>query len=278
MKKMNASNFIALNLGWLVLVLIGLVVVVYALTKLQKPVPPVVTTQSANFATDPVVSTPVMANNPYVDIFRDAASAAINDGVNPWIYLQDNWSKAQEMGVEQALLDFIVNQAHQQIPDSSMIALSIRDYSDPNSIVMEYRDPATDSIMVTTGHDPEPALYATFFNKKDSTTFKLICANGLVRELGGYVFGYNQDYIIKPGDSFIAITGSTPIQAYEFGLKNSLPVRVILHNRVYSKTPNVTRKRVFADYKKINGIFDVVLQPGDILRKQDGKWLYVCNN
>lgn len=270
-------NFLILNWLWLSLTVVGALVIIYAISKFQTPEETVPATESANFATDLVVSTPVMQNNPHVDIFRDAANAAINENINPWTYLDENWERSKELGnVEATLIDFITNEAHQQIPNSSNVTLSVRDYSNPNSIVMEYRDPQTDSIMVTTGHDPEPALYATFANKKDSITYKLICANGLVRELSGKTTDFNQDYVIKKGDSFIGITGSTPAEANKFAEDNDLEVRFIVTGKVASKTPNTSKVKVFADYRRFKkGIFDVVLQPEDILRKQDGKWFYV---
>lgn len=276
MKKMG--NFLFSNLGPLLLAVIGLVFIYFAIKNFKKP-EEVITTKSANFADDPVVSTPVMAGNPHADIFREAAWAAINDGVNPWIYLEENWEKAQKMGTEKALLDFIVSEAHKEIPFGSMVTLSIRDYSNPNSVVMEYRDPATDSVMITTGHDPEPTLYGTFYYKKDSVTFKLICANGLVKELGGKTTSFDQDYIIKRGDSFIEITGCNTDQAKEFARKNSLKVRFVLEGKVYSETPKIPETKVYGDFKKVpGGIFDVVIQPGDILRKRDGEWLYIVSN
>jgi hypothetical protein len=275
------TEFLALNYGLLLLAVLGVAlgagIVYFAITKMRVPNPVVPTTKSANFADDPVASSPVMANNPHFNVFCDAAYAAIDYGTNPWVYLSENWEKAKEFkGVELALLDFITNEAHQKIPDSSFVTLSVRDYSDPNSIVMEYRDPATDSIMVTTGHDPEPALYATFANKKDTATFKLICANGLVRELGGKITGFDQDYVIGAGDSFIGITGATPFQASKFAEENDLPVRFVIEGKVNSKTPNTSKVEVFRDYRNFrNGVFDVVLQPGDLIRKKDSKWLYI---
>ena len=274
----NMGNFLSLNWGWILMILIFGTLTIYAVTKLQKPIPEIPTTTSANFAEDEIYSNPVMRDNPYANVFNDAAQAAIYEGVNPWVYLKEHWSLAgiKKDGVRGALLDFITNDARQHIPDSSEVSLSVRDYSNPNSIVMEYRDPKTDSIMVTTGHDPEPALYATFTGKNEAKTFKLICANGLVREIGeGEVYSFEEDYIIKEGESFIGITSATPLQAYEFGLKNNLPVRTIFHGNVCSKTPDVSRKRVYANWQKNGGLFDVVIQPGNILRKKDGKWLYI---
>lgn len=276
MKKMG--NFLALNSGWILMAFVCGILTIYAITKLQKPIPEIPTTSSANFAEDEIYGNPVMRDNPHANVFNDAAQATIYDGVNPWVYLKEHWSLAgvNKDGVRGALLDFITNEARQRIPDSSDVSLSLRDYSNPNSIVMEYRDPKTDSILVTTGHDPEPALYATFTGKNEAKTFKLICANGLVREIGkGDITSFEEDYIVKEGESFIGITGATPLQAYEFGLKNNLSVRAIFHGRIYSKTPDVTRKRVYANWLKGGGLFDVVLQTGDILRKKDGKWLYV---
>ena len=270
-------NFLVLNYIWIILAVIGLGLVIFAATKFRTPVAEIPTTKSANFSEDTVAGNPVMADNPYANIFFDAAQAAIYDGENPWIYLRENWEKAQDFkGVEPALVDFIKNQAHQEIPDSAVVSLSVRDYSDPNSIVMEYRDPATDSIMVTTGHDPEPALYATFAGKKDTATFKLICANGLVRELGGKTTCFEQDHLIRFGESFISITGATVHQATKFAEENDLPVRFVLEGKVTAKTPNTSKVQVYADYRNYHtGIYDVVLQPGNILRKQNNKWLYV---
>lgn len=270
-------NFLSLNAGWILLALVLLGGLIFVVTKFRIPDPVVPTTKSVNFSTDSVAGTPVMANNPWANVFHDAAVAAIEKQTNPWIYLHENWSKAKKFkDVESALLDFIQKEAGRTIPKNSTVSLSIRDYSSENSIVMEYRDPKKDSIMITTGHDPEPALYAKFSNKEgQSATFKLICANGLVRELNGVTKFFNNDYLIKEGDKFIKITGSTPIQAYEFALKNNLPVQCVVNDTVISKTPEVTRKRVFADYKKYSGIFNVVIQPGDILRKENGKYLYI---
>jgi len=277
---MKMVNFLSLNAGWILLALVGLGALIFSATKFRMPVPVVPTTKSANFATDSVVSTPVMANNQWANVFHDAAVTAIGPKkVNPWVYLHDHWSKAKEFhGVEPAMLDFIQKEAGRTIPENSIVSLSIRDYSNENSVVMEYRDPKKDSIMITTGHDPEPALYATFANKKgESKTYKLICANGLVRELGyRKVISFNQDYVIKKGDNFIKITGSTPIQAYEFALKNNLIVQCVVNDTIVSKTPEATRRRVFADYKKYNNsIFNVVIKQNNILRKENGKYLYI---
>lgn len=273
------TNFITVNYGYLLIATIGLILLGYGLKNLKKPLPEIPTTKSANFADDSVVSTPIMANNPHANVFNDAAWDAIYKKTNPWEYLRDNWEKVENFGgnVEKAMLDFITNEAHRQIPDSSSVTLSLRDYSDQNSVIMEYRDPKTDSIMITTGHDPEPCLYGTFSNKKgESKTYKLICANGLVGELGGKVTAFDQDYVIYDGDSFIKITGSTTNQAVKFAEENDLPVRFIIEGKVNSKTPDTTRVKVFSDYKNFrNGIFDVVLQPGDVLRKQDNKWMYI---
>jgi len=275
MKKM--ANFLSLNYGWLILAAAGLFLVVYSVARLQKPIPLVPTTKSVNFTTDSIVSTPVMANNPWANVFHDAAVAAIEKKTNPWVYLSENWEKAKKFkGVEPALLDFIQKEAGRKIPENSTITLSIRDYSNENSVVMEYRDPVKDSVMVATGHDPEPALYATFANKTDSVTFKLICANGLVRELGGKVTNFDQDYLIKEGDSFIGITGCTTQQASKFAGENNLPVRFILEGMVESKTPDFSKTKVFKDFaQKKSGIFDVVIQPGNVLRKENGKYLYI---
>jgi len=283
MRKMG--NYVALNWATLLVAaicfVVGITVLVMGfkvLTKLRTPAPEVQTTKSVSFADDPVVSTPVMADNPYANVFREAAQAAIN-GTNPWDYLRKNWQKAKDFnGVEPALLNFIVYEAHRQIPDSSSVTLSIRDYSDENSVVMQYRDPKTDSILVTTGHDPEPALYATFEGKYDTMTYKLVCANGLVSKVEGKgkVTFFEDDYIIVDGDSFIKITGATVHQAKKFAGENDLPVRFVVEGKVNSKTPNTSRVEVYGDYRHFrNGIFDVVLQPGDILRRKDGKWLYI---
>lgn len=272
-------NFLALNWGWILLAMIAGTVTIFAITKLQKPPMEKPGTKSANFDDDSVVSTPIMANNPHANVFKDAAWEAIYKKTNPWTYLRDNWEKVENFGgnVEKAMLDFITNEAHRQIPDSSSVTLSLRDYSGENSVIMEYRDPKTDSIMITTGHDPEPCLYGTFSNKKgESKTYKLICANGLVGDLGGKVTAFDEDYVINDGDSFIKITGSTTHQAVKFAEENDLPVRFIVEGKVNSKTPDTTRVKVFSDYKNFrNGIFDVVLQPGNILRKQNNKWLYI---
>ena len=272
------TNFLALNYGWIILAVVGIALVIYAATKIKVPEPVIPTTKSADFKNDSVVSNPVLPNNQWANVFRDAATAAITKGTNPWIYLQANWEKAKKMKtVELALLDFITNEANQQIPASSSVTLSIRDYSNENSIVMEYRDPATDSILVATGHDPEPALYGTYTGKNgESKTFKLVCANGVVRELGGKTTTFNQDYVIKPGDTFIGITGSTPKQASLFAKENDLPVRFVVEGKINSKTPNTSRVKVFKNYENFKtGKYDVILQPGDILRKEDGKWLYI---
>lgn len=273
------TNFIAVNYGYLLIAAIGLILLGYGLKNLKKPLPEIPTTQSVNFNEDTIYSTPVMANNPHADIFREAASAAILEGKNPWDYLKDEWEKTKDFNgsVEKALLDFITNEARQNIPDSAKVSLSIRDYSNPNSIVMEYRDPAKDSVMVATGHDPEPALYGTFYNKRESRTFKLLCANGMVRELGkGEITSFEEDYEIKFGDSFIGITGSTPGQAAKFAEENNLPVRFIVAGFVTSKTPDFSKAKVYKDFaKEKKGIFDVIIQPGDILRKKEGKWLYI---
>lgn len=271
------ANYLALNYVPLLLGIIGLVLLFICIAKLRTPVPEIPTTKSVDFTNDSVVSTPVYADNPHFNVFYDAAQAAIFDGTNPWEYLRINWEKAKEFsGVEPALLNFIVSEARRQIPDSSSVTLSVRDYSNPNSIVMEYRDPKTNSVLVATGHDPEPALYATFAGKQDTVTYKLICANGLVRELGGEVTSFDDDYIIKEGDSFIGITGSTVHQAKKFAEENDLPIRFVIQGKVNSKTPNTSRVKVYGDYRNFrNGIFDVVLQPEDLLRKKDGKWLYI---
>lgn len=273
------ANFLALNWGWILVALISGIIAIYAITKFQKPIPEIATTPSANFAEDEIYGNPVIQDNPYANVFHEAADAAIYDGINPWIYLKEHWSLAgiKEDGVRGALLDFITNFAKQQIPDSSEVSLSVRDYSNPNSIVMEYRDPRTDSIMVTTGHDPEPALYATFTGKNEAKTFKLICANGLVREIGeGEIASFEDDYIIKLGDSFICVTGATPYQASKFAEEYDLPVRFVFEGKVNSKTPNTSRVKVYRDFQRFSkGVYDVVLQPGDILRKKNGKWFYV---
>ncbi len=283
-KQMKMTTFLITNWIWIAVILISVAAIVFAITKLQKPaleIPEIPTTKSADFSTDSIVSNPVSTHQ-WVNIFQEAAQAAIGkDKVNPWIHLAENWEKIKDFGgsVEKAMLDFIVNEAHQRIPDSATVTLSVREYSDPNSIVMEYRDPRTDSVMVTTGHDPEPALYATFTGKNDEVTYKLICANGLVRQIGeGNVTGFENDYKIQPGDNFIRITGSTPVQAYGFALKNSLQVFARKGNTVYSKFPENTRRRVFSDWKKTGGLFVVEIRPGDILRKKDGQWLYIKEN
>lgn len=275
------ATLLVTNWIWITVILISVAAIIYAVTKLQKPVPEVPTTKSADFSADSIVSNPVSSHQ-WVNVFREAAQAAIGkDKVNPWIYLTENWEKTKDFGgsVEMAMLDFITNEANRQIPDSSNVSLSIRDYSNQNSVIMEYRDPKTDSIMVTTGHDPEPCLYATFANKKgESKTFKLLCANGLVGELGGLTTAFEDDHEIQSGESFIAITGSTPAQAVVFAEENNLPVRFILEGFVASKTPNFSKTKVYKDFaKRKKGIFDVVLQPGDILRKKNGKWLYIVS-
>jgi len=271
-------SFLTLNLGWILLATVGCILIYFAAINLKKPAPEIPATKSVNFSEDSVVSNPV-ATHPWVNVFKEAAYYAIYQEVNPWDYLKENWEKVANFNgsVEKAMLDFITNEAHRQIPDSSTVTLSIRDYEDENSVIMEYRDPKTDSIMVTTGHDPEICLYGTFANKKgESKTFKLICANGLVGELGGKTTTFEEDYEIKFGDSFIGLTGSNSFQAASFAKENGLPVRFIVEGMIESKTPDMTRVKVFGDYKKFKkGIFDVVIQPGDILRKKEGRWLYI---
>jgi hypothetical protein len=279
---MKTMNFIIQNLVWILLILVGLVLTGYAVSRLQKPVAEMPTTKSVDFLTDSVVATPVMGNNPHYNLFKEAAVAAVgNEKTNPWVFLKKNWNKPDSFNgeVDLALIDFITKEAHRTIPDSTNnVKLSVRDYSKPNSVVMEYRDPGMDSVLITTGHISSPELFATFVNKKgEQKTFMLICSNGLVRDLGGDIELYNQDHLILKGETFIGITGSTSRQALSFAEQNNLPVRFVVEGEVLSKTPNFSKVKIFKDFcDKKKGVFDVIIEPGNVLRKNDdGKWIYV---
>ncbi len=269
------GNFISLNFGWILLMAAGLAAIIVSAKNFKKPP---VTEVSRNFQQNPV-----LRNNPYENVFRAAAFAAIHEDKNPWVYLQENWELARTKGsVKNGLIEFITKNAGQKIPEGTNdISLSVRDYSDKNSIVMEFRDPKDGVVKTASGHDPEPALYASFSNGNETRTYKLICANGLVEELGGVNTSYKESYVVKQGDCVVSITGMTPKEASDFATTYKLPVRVTYKEYIL-QTPTKEKSRVFKKYQDLlnkgkKATFDVVIQPGNILEKENGIWQFAIH-
>jgi|GEM_PF-2705392 len=281
MKKMTTSKIIdSLLQNWgTVICVLGAFTLLATGFALWKPVTAEVVAETpaenVNFATE----RPVFEHS-YVNVFRQAAIEAVNNQVNPWTYLEKNWKP----DVKASLITFIQKDAGQRIPENTVsVNLTLRSYSDPNSIIMEYRN--SDGIIVTgKGNDPEPALYATFSDSTgEQKTYKLICANGLVQELGTYVHAspYAYEYVVKAGDCVTSITGMSPEEALLLAEKDDLTVRCI-----FTDPENPTKERsgfgksrafIYDTYLQNPGsIFDVMIQPGNIVRNNNGVWEIVA--
>lgn len=241
-------------------------------------VEPVAIEQSANFANleenPPVINASVRQKS----IFSQAARSLISDRVNPWITLEDLLNPEDPKNF---LIDFINQRPDTEYPKSAMVTLSVREYGNPGSILMEAADSSSGgAIVVASGHLAEEVLYATYSSPgHKQRTFALLCGNGLVKELipgNSEDVGYRRTFQ-KEGS--LCQTGM-PISwalflAKEHGLSaRFVPERSMTDLPLYKSNVDSVYMAFVGASKLGDYIFDIAVEEGDVVSYRDGGWTF----